>query len=218
AQGKSQDTTYTQTNNSGMGSTSPFDQQPLQCPGVESQNMNAQKGNNMPGCPPYVSGTGYALIQNPANPLEPIIVPLPPPPGAKPALIPPEVKNPTPDGQWSKGDADTMYQNRYPKALGIPSSRASRYVSRFMGAKDFAQRMGDAGNWAKPAQAMQQAQQHQASDAAASGAEQTMGVSLDVMRQSLINVANENAGAGGGNGSMPTKTLPQAIGMVQQMF
>lgn len=64
--------------------------------------------------------------------------------------------------------------------------------------------------------AEQQGQVQQAGEAVGSAGTNQFGSNLNVVQTYLINVANENAGAPGG-GSGP-KTLPQAIGMVQQMF
>jgi len=80
------------------------------------------------------------------------------------------------------------------------------------------ERAGEKANQPNAQQAMseQQGQVQQAAEGAgAAGTNQFTG-NLKIVQTYLINVANENAGAPGG-GSGP-KTLPQAIGMVQQMY
>jgi len=104
-----------------------------------------------------------------------------------------------------------------PPTMGIRATDTSNQIMLLNIATKFADEALAPSRWYQPAQAMQQAIFQQASEASADAAESAFDASLSEAKTALTNVANENA-AQPGSPDAVTKTLPQVIWMVQQMY
>jgi hypothetical protein len=104
-----------------------------------------------------------------------------------------------------------------PPTLGIRATDTSNQIMLLNIATKFADQALAPSRWYAPAQAMQQAIFQQASEASATAAEDAFQSSLSQAGSAMTNVANENA-AQPGSPSATSKTLPQVIWMVQQMY
>lgn len=104
-----------------------------------------------------------------------------------------------------------------PQQAGIPLTDTAYQANKLAAASKFVDQVTSPGRWVKASEAANQAQQQQASDAAADGAENFLGSSLESMKGSLINVANESSGIPVA-GDVPLKLEGQAVWIVQKML
>jgi hypothetical protein len=120
-------------------------------------------------------------------------------------------------GSKQEDDSAADGMPNFGEGAGTISSVGTRLVTRMVSANKLADQLTSPNNFVETAKAAQEAQAQQASSASAEAAENAMESDILVMRQNLINVANEGA-------AIPTTTyapvrlLSQAIWMVQQML
>jgi hypothetical protein len=187
------------------GATAGAAQLDVTTPTPETVAQKAVPNQNVPQNQFKTHATGFTVCTDPtknhAGPPKPGDIPF--------EFIPPFA--------FKEGDKNNLNPATYKNqsyATGCPTSDLTAQMADAMNAEHLANQLNTPN--AQGAMAEQQGQAQQAGEAVNAAGNNQFAANLKIVQTYLINVANENAGAPGG-GSGP-KTLPQAIGMVQQMY
>lgn len=174
--------------------------------------QQAQPGDGQCGNPPQIALQGYSLLKYPLTPKSHLGMDSP---NNIFYYFAPAYKD-AGSAFHSATEARAAW-TKQPTMLSIPGSDVDFHLA----CKGFVYKAADElfqpTRQARMAAAAQQQQAQTAGNAAADAAEMNFAEDISEFMDSLINVANEDAATPGGV-DQPTKQLPQAIWMVQQMF